>query len=295
MSKKLITSLALTAAMVGLAACSEAPEDQAGEPGSQEQGAEEGGMPDQEMPEPDLEGIPDVVAEVEGEEITGDQFRMMYESQFQQAAMQSQMAGEEVDQDQLKDETLESMIGAQLLVAYAEDEGYEASEEDVDEILEQTAESSGADSVDEMLESVGEDGPSEEEMRADAADQVLIDEVVEDMEVEEPSDEEVEELYDQQYGQMQQEAEGGDDAEEGSEDESEGDDEELGQGPVAPEDGDSEGDSEGGDAEAEQPEVPELDEVRDELEQSLIQQKRSEAVMEKVDELREDADVETHL
>ncbi|MDO5499317.1 MAG: SurA N-terminal domain-containing protein [Propionibacteriaceae bacterium] len=295
MSKKLITSLALTAAMVGLAACSEAPEDQAGEPGSQEQGAEEGGMPDQEMPEPDLEGIPDVVAEVEGEEITGDQFRMMYESQFQQAAMQSQMAGEEVDQDQLKDETLESMIGAQLLVGYAEDEGYEASEEDIDEVLEKTAESSGADSVDEMLESVGEDGPSEEEMRADAADQVLIDQVVEDMDVEEPSDEEVEELYDQQYGQMQQEAEGGDDAEEGSEDESEGDDEELGQGPVAPEDGDSEGDSEGGDAEAEQPEVPELDEVRDELEQSLIQQKQSEAVMAKVEDLREDADVETHL
>ena len=40
--------------------------------------------------EPDLSDVPDVVAEVNGEEITKDDFSGPYESQFQQQAMQSQ-------------------------------------------------------------------------------------------------------------------------------------------------------------------------------------------------------------
>ena len=39
---------------------------------------------DEALPEADLEGIPDVVIEINGEDITKDDFSSMYEQQFQQ-------------------------------------------------------------------------------------------------------------------------------------------------------------------------------------------------------------------
>ena len=39
-------------------------------------------------------GIPDVVAEVNGEQVTKDEFAPIYEAAFQQAASQAQMSGE---------------------------------------------------------------------------------------------------------------------------------------------------------------------------------------------------------
>src|SRR5690625_3863626 len=39
---------------------------------------------EEDMPEADLDGIPDIVAEINGEEITKDDFESIYEQQFQQ-------------------------------------------------------------------------------------------------------------------------------------------------------------------------------------------------------------------
>src|SRR5690625_7757405 len=89
----MLTSLALAGALLGVAACSEEPSgggDQEGAPpapeGAPEDGApedggmlpgEDGQMP--EAPEPDVSDVPDVVAEVNGEEITGEDFITTYE------------------------------------------------------------------------------------------------------------------------------------------------------------------------------------------------------------------------
>ncbi|NLS09138.1 peptidylprolyl isomerase [Nesterenkonia sp. MY13] len=279
--KKLVTSVAAAALLFGLAACDEQADDAETsdeEANAQEaevpEGAEEGEAapegegemedPMQDMPEPDLEDVPDVVAEVNGEEITGEEFATAYESQFMEMAMQAQMTGEEVDEEELQEQTLDGMIGVELLNQEAEAEGIEASEEDIDAELDELAEMNQMESVDELMDMAEEQGASEEQLREDVAQQVRIDALAEGLDVEEPTDEEIEETYEQQIAEQEamqemQEAEG-----EGEED-------------------------------AEAPEVPDLEEMRPQLEEQLTEQKQNEAITAHMEQLRGEADVEVHI
>src|SRR5699024_8553414 len=132
MRKKTLLGAALAITLFGVTACGDAGE----ETGSSEQSTEQqlpeqdGQDPEQpEMPEPDLEGIPDVVAEVNGQEIDKEAFEAAYQGQFQQMVMQAQMTGEEIDQDQLKSSTAESLVGNELLTQEANSREITASEE----------------------------------------------------------------------------------------------------------------------------------------------------------------------
>src|SRR5699024_9037126 len=72
-----------------------------------------------EMPEPDLEGMPDIVADVNDGEVTKEDFEATYQQQFQQMAMQAQMSGQnmdEIDQDELKEQTADGLVGQELLM-----------------------------------------------------------------------------------------------------------------------------------------------------------------------------------
>lgn len=199
MPKKFLLSIAAVAAAFSLAACgADGDDEQATDdaPQSQEQG-------DQAMAEPEVDNIPDVVAVVDGEEISGDAFAENYEAQYQQLTMQSAMAGEEPDQDQLKDQALEMMINSELLVAEAEDQGFSASDEEVDEYLADMAEANGMESSDALMEELEAQGLSEERIREDLHKEVMIDQVVDTLDVEEPSDEELQEMYDAQVEQLE--------------------------------------------------------------------------------------------
>ncbi len=197
MPKKLLLSIAAVAAAFSLAACGGEDEQPAEEtPQSQEQG-------EQTMPEPELENIPDVVAVVDGEEISGDAFAENYEAQFPQLSMQAQMTGEEPNQDQLKEQALELMINSELLVTEAQEQGFDASDEDVENYLSDMADANGLDSADELMEELEGQGLSEERIRDDLHNQVLIDQVVQTLDTEEPSDEELQEMYDAQVAQLE--------------------------------------------------------------------------------------------
>src|SRR5690625_4390600 len=121
MRNKWLLSLSLSLLVLFIAACGSdednSAEDNNDESETQEESADdegqapEAGTEQAEMPEPDLEDIPDVVAEINGEEISGEEFEATYVGQFQQAMMQAQMSGQEVDQDQLKVQTAEALIG----------------------------------------------------------------------------------------------------------------------------------------------------------------------------------------
>lgn len=213
----MLTSLALAGALLGVAACSEEPSgggDQEGAPAGPEEGAPEEGAPEDggmlpgedgempEAPEPDVSDVPDVVAEVNGEEITGEDFITTYELQFEQMAMQSQMTGEEVDEGQLQAQTLETMVGSELLVQDAQERGHEATGNDVDELLEETAEANGMGSVDELLLAYEEQGVAEEDLRSDAETQVMVNQLVGELDVAEPTEAELEELYEQMSAQQ---------------------------------------------------------------------------------------------
>jgi len=256
MRKKALLAALLGLSLFGVTACADEGE-QGKEAASSEQPTSEQGAAGEQppMPEPDLEGIPEVVATVDGHEIGKDEFVQAYEGQFQQMVMQAQMSGQEVDQNQLKQQTVDSMVGTQLLIQEADRRSFTASDEQVDATLEELAKSNGLGSSDELVATLGEQGMSEEEVRSQAATQTKLDQLVADEAGDTtPTEEELRKVYDESVAQQ----------------------------PAAPEGG-------------EQPTPPSFEEVRPQLEQQLKSQKEGEVIQALVASLREGADVEVHL
>lgn len=213
MTKKMLLSLLIGASVMVTAACGNADENTNEEETATEEQAAEEQAPEEngetaeqpEMPEPDLEGVPDVVAEVNGEEIMKEEFENAYVGQFQQMAMQAQMSGQEVDQAQLKEQIAESLVSQRLLVQETENRDIEASEEEVNETLTTLAEQNGMASSDEFLAALEEQDLSEEEVREQVASQVKVDKLIaEETGDTEVSEEELQEFYDQVKAQQEE-------------------------------------------------------------------------------------------
>ncbi|WP_373895437.1 SurA N-terminal domain-containing protein [Virgibacillus natechei] len=263
MNKKWLLSLLFAVLIAVMAACGddtdESAEDNNEDSEAQEEEQEESAEDSEaapEMPEPDLEGVPDVVAEVNGEEIPREEFETTYQGQFQQASMQSQMTGQEVDQDQLKGQVAESLIGTELLIQEANNSDYDASEEEINETLDEVVELNQLESQEEFLSAMEEQGVGEEEIMSQLEVQVKIDKLIADEAGDiEPTEEELQELYDQ-FAEQQKQM-GGEDGEEA--------------------------------------EVPSFEEMKPDLEEQVKNQKEAEASQTLVEQLREDADVTNHL
>ena len=203
------------AAVLALTGCSG---DQAAESGASDQGGQApaasdgGGSPlgadgsgEQEMPEADVSDVPDVVATVNGEDISKDEFTQIYESQFQQMAMQQQSTGEEVDQAALKQQVAEQLVDNHLLLQGASEAGIEPTDEDIDATLEEIAQQNGLGSADEVVSTLEQQGMSEEDVREDAASQHMLTAYIEqEADIEEPSEEELQAQYDQLVEQQSQ-------------------------------------------------------------------------------------------
>jgi peptidyl-prolyl cis-trans isomerase SurA len=157
---------------------------------------------------PDLTGIPDVVAEVNGEEVTKEEFVPIYEAAFQQAASQAQMGGEDPDEAALCKETADNLVDTELLLQEAEARGLEVSDEAVDAELTSLAEQNGMKTADELLKAVEAQGVSADQAREQVETQAMVEQLVEDENGPiEPTDKELRKLYDQV--KKQQAASGG--------------------------------------------------------------------------------------
>lgn len=157
--------------------------------------------------EPDLTGLPKVVAVVDGTDITQAQFITAYEAQFPSAAAQAAESGQALDQDELKQQTAESMVNTQLLLAEADDRGYTASQKDIDATLAELAEQSGLASPEELLESLASQGIDEAEANRQLEGQVKLDRLVaEEGGDVDPTEKELRELYDQGVAQQEESA-----------------------------------------------------------------------------------------
>lgn len=184
-------------------------ESEGGQSGEGGQGGQSGEGQQAEMPEPDLEGVPDVVAKVNGEEVTKKSFEQAYTGQFQQMAMQKQMSGEEVDQDKLKQQVAEGMVDQELLIQEAGNRDISASEEDVNETLDQLVEKNGMESQDDFFSKLEEQGTSKDQVMSQVETQVKVDQLIaEETGDIEPTEEELQKAYEQ--AQKQQEQMGGD-------------------------------------------------------------------------------------
>ncbi|NEE01710.1 peptidylprolyl isomerase [Phytoactinopolyspora halotolerans] len=202
MNKKLLISLGLVVSLPFLAACSDDDADESADENSAEQ--------EPAAPEPDLESIPDVVAVVNGEEILKEDFVPAYESQFQQFAMQAQATGEDVDEEQLKQQTADNMVSNELLLQEADNRNVDASQEEIDQTLNDLATQNGLESADEFIAALEEQGMAEDEVMAQLENQVKLDELIADEAGDtEPTEKELRELYEQaeaQQGQAGEEA-----------------------------------------------------------------------------------------
>jgi peptidyl-prolyl cis-trans isomerase SurA len=207
-SKRTRTALGLVAAgaMLTLSACGGGDSDSA----SADKEASASDSPSasadaSQGAEPDLEGIPDVVAEVNGEEVTKDEFVPVYESQFQQAAMQAQMSGQAPDEEALKKQTVDNLVDTELLTQEAESRGIEVSDDDVDAELTDLAKQNQMGSAEELLEAVAKNGLTEEQARSQVETQVLVEQLVADEDGDaEPTDKELRALYAQAKQQQAQ-------------------------------------------------------------------------------------------
>lgn len=159
---------------------------------------------------PDLDGIPDVVAEVNGEEVTKEDFVPFYEASFQQAAMQAQASGEDPDEEALKKQAVDDLVDTELLAQEAESRGIEISDQDVDDELAALAGQNGMKSADELLKAVEEQGLTEDQARSQIETQLLIEQLVADETGPiEPTEKELRALYEQARKQQAQSGQSG--------------------------------------------------------------------------------------
>lgn len=164
--------------------------------------------PSEAQPVPDLEGIPDVVAVVNGTEISGDLFTATYESQFQQAAAQAQAAGQDVDQDLLRTTVADNLVSSELLRQEADRRGITATPEGRAAAIDELLQASQLGSEEELRSAFADQGIDAAEFDTQLADQVKLDALLaQEAGDTTPSDQEIQDAYD--AAKAQQEA-GGD-------------------------------------------------------------------------------------
>lgn len=197
MRKIWMIMLTFTLTILVLAACGNGDKSDKGSEDEQEASLE--------LPEPDLEGIPDIVAEINGEEITKEEFESMYQQQFQQVALQSQLSGQEVDQDKLKEQTAEGMVNQRILTQEANNRISEVLEEDVNNTMDEVVKQNGMETKEELLTALKEQGMEEKEVMELIETQVKIEQLIAEESGDiEPTDEEVKEAYDNMKAQQEE-------------------------------------------------------------------------------------------
>lgn len=149
------------------------------------------------------EEVPEVVAEVNGEEIPREDFVEAYEAQEQAAAQQAQAGGPQPDEEQLREQVVQSLVTERLLTQEADRRGIDPTDAQVQQTLTELAAQNGMKSADELVAALEEQGLPRQEIDEQAALQTRFDLLV--AEVAGPvkaSDQEVRALYDQLKAQQ---------------------------------------------------------------------------------------------
>lgn len=168
MKKKWLMSAVLAGSLVFATGC-------AGNTEAEPAPSESAASTPAEAPTPDLEGVPDVVATVNGVDIPKEEFTTSYEAAFTQMAMQSQVTGQEVDQEQLKTQTLDNLIDQKLLIQEADKRGIEASEEQIAATTDQLVKTNQFTTTDELFTALEGRGITKEDAAEQIKQQVRLD------------------------------------------------------------------------------------------------------------------------
>src|SRR5699024_6305789 len=129
MKRIVMLALALTLEVI-LAACGN---DDASEDKENKIDVGQAHMEDKEHTDEERMKDDEVVVKINGKDVKGEQYNEIY-PEFK---MQASAAGEEVEQEQIKDQTIESLINQELLKQDGEEKGEEVPEEEIDEQIEE--------------------------------------------------------------------------------------------------------------------------------------------------------------
>src|SRR5699024_6414184 len=105
-----------------------------------------------------------------------------YQQQFQQMAMQAQMSGQnmdERDQDELKEQTADGLVGQELHMQEANDRVSDISDDDIDETMDKVVEQNGMESKDELVQTIEKQRIDEDQITKQIETQVRIDKRIE--------------------------------------------------------------------------------------------------------------------
>ncbi|GAA4062997.1 SurA N-terminal domain-containing protein [Amphibacillus indicireducens] len=195
---KLVTLLIL--AIITLAACN-----------NNDKTEEQDSIDEIQQIEPDLSGIPDTVAEVNGQAISKERFELTYLSQFQQVALEAQLTGQAFDQEQFKQELAESMIDLELLIQEADRRQFVATDDDIDQMVTTLVEESHLESDQALYELYEGQGMSRDQLRAELTHQIKLDQLINDQAKNlQVTEEQIVELYEELiivYEEMEQDGE----------------------------------------------------------------------------------------
>ena len=198
-----VLGLSAAACLLVLTACGGSDGDSSGSAASDESSAQTSGA--------DVDGIPEVVAEVNGEQVTREEFVLIYEAQLQQATAQAEAGGGEApDEEALKEQTANNLVDTELLAQEAESRGIAVTDEDVEAELTSLAESNQLGSAQEFIDAVEEQGTTEEQVRSQVEQPVRVEQLVADEAgPSDPTEKELRMLYAQAKKAAQQQAQAG--------------------------------------------------------------------------------------
>ena len=175
-----VLGLVLAAALLAVSACGGSGDGSGKADASDKPTSKESSEGAPQAQEPDLEGVPDVVAEVNGEEVTKDEFAAAYSAQLQQATVQAQASGQQPDADAVKKQTADILVDTELLTQEAESRDIVVSDQDVDDELAALAKQNQLASADELLAALEKQGTTEDQARSPVETQVLVEQLVAD-------------------------------------------------------------------------------------------------------------------
>ena len=250
-----LLGLAMSVSVVALAACGsqgdEAKPQESSAAAEQSPGADGSGQDGK----PNTKDIPEVVAEVNGEKITKDDFVPLFETQYQQMQMQAQQSGQPVDEKDLKKQTAENLVSTEVLTQEADKRKISVSDKDIDKALKESAQS-GQMSEKDFLSAMKDQGMDEKKVRSELKNQLKIEGLIDDEYGEfEVSGEEIGQAYEKAKAQQEQMAQQG----------------------------------------GQDQEVPPLDEMRPQLKEQVKSEKSNEATQKYAKKLRKQADVTINL
>ncbi|GAB4075090.1 SurA N-terminal domain-containing protein [Barrientosiimonas marina] len=205
--KKLIMLLAALSLAVVLAACGDDDDSADKDKDKDTSDNNQSEQASKDMPKPNLDDVPDVVAKVNGEKIKKDEFSKTYKGQFQQMAMRAKISGKDLDQDKMKKQTAEGMVGNKLLTQEADNRDYNVSDEEVDDTLKELSKQQRKDfeSTDDFVKALEDQGMDKDKIMSQVKKQVQLDKLIDEESGDlEPSKKEVKNAYDQYKKQQKQ-------------------------------------------------------------------------------------------